>query len=239
MLKLFSQWKFRHFLYVHLTFLLGLVVFEPNWITLLGDFLVFVLIIQPIGSNILHQYFNHNYVVFKNDTVEWAALLFLTTYSFWRPTDLKSYHVCHHTQWLTDKDPTATEIAQGKIRYYLGLTAPSAIPQITAKENPKLTWINRHFLVVKLAIYLAVVVLFGFEALWHLVLAQQFFAYGLAKSHDMLFHSSTASQDKPWLFPLYYNDAWHIEHHKEFTDPTPWHWRSINLQYWYARLLFK
>jgi hypothetical protein len=220
-------------------FLLGLLVFRPTGYTVLQDLLVYVLVIQPIGSNILHQYFNHNYVVFRNDTAEWAALLFLTTYSFWRPTDLKSYHVRHHTKWTTDLDPTASEIAQGKIRYYLGITKPNAIPQIAVQENAKLEWINKNFLKVKLAIYLVIAWLLGFETVWHLVLAQQFFGYALAKIHDITFHSSVSAQDRPWLFPLYYNDAWHIEHHKEFSSPAPWHYRYINLQYWYSRLLFK
>ena len=239
MLTLFRYQKFRHFLYVHTIFLLGLMVFAPSWPTVLQDFLVYVLIIQPIGSNILHQYFNHNYVVFKNDLAEWAALLFLTTYSFWRLTDMKSYHVQHHTKWLTDHDPTATEIAQGKIRYYLGLTVPTAIPRVQVQENAKVNWINKHFLKIKLSIYLTVMMLFGIETLWHFVLAQQVFSYGLAKLHDISFHSSTAAGDKPWLFPVYFNDAWHIEHHKDFALPSNWHYRWINLQYWYSRLFFK
>jgi hypothetical protein len=218
---------------------LGLIIFQPSIEKLLQNFLIFLLIIQPIGSLIIHQHFNHNYIDFKNEFLEWCAIIFLITFGFWKFSDLKSYHICHHTTWLTDKDPTAGEIAQGKLRYYVGLTKPTAIPTISIQENAKVIWANENFYIIKGLIYLIVWILFGSETLWHTIFAQQFFGYIMAKIHDMSFHSNPNSKDKPWLFPVYFNDAWHVEHHKDFTGPNTWHWPWVNLQYWYFKIMFK
>jgi len=231
--------KLKHFAYTHVLFVLGLLLIQPDLITLLQDFLVFLLVIQPVGSLIIHQHFNHNYIEFKNEFFEWCAILFLTTFGFWKFSDLKSYHICHHTCWLTDQDPTAREIAQGKLRYYVGLTQPTAIPKVPVQENAKVTWANANFYTVKIIAYLMVAGVFGIESLWHFVFAQQFFAYVMAKIHDISFHSHADADDRPWLFPLYFNDAWHIEHHKDFVKQSNWHWPWANLQYWYSKILFK
>jgi hypothetical protein len=231
--------KLKHFAYTHILFILGLISFHPGTVSIFNDFLIFLLIIQPVGSLIIHQHFNHNYLGFKNEFIEWFAILFLTTFGFWKFKDLKSYHICHHTTWLSDKDPTASEIAQGKLRYYLGITKPTAIPQIQTQENAKITWANENFYIIKGLMYVLIWSLFGIETLWHMVFAQQFFGYVMAKVHDICFHSNSTVKDKPWLFPIYFNDAWHIEHHKEFESQSPWHWSWINLQYWYSKILFK
>lgn len=237
--NLFKKQKFRHFLYVHTLFISGLIYFDIGLKSLIIDLLIFFIIVQPLATNIIHQHFNHRYVEFKNSFIEYLSLIFLVMLVYWKFTDLKSYHVHHHSKWLTDRDPTATEVKQGILKYYIGLTNPSAIPFANVVENSKFEFVTRYFFQLKFVIYLLIVLIFGLETLFHIVIVQQFFAYVFSKIHDITFHYSDDAKDLPWLFPLYFNDAWHIEHHKDFSKANTWHYRYINVHYWYNRILFK
>jgi hypothetical protein len=185
-----------------------------------------------------HVYFNHHYTSFRNVITEWFALSVMIVFNFWRFRDVKSYHIFHHSQWPTLSDPTAGEIAQGKFRYYVGLTDPVAIPLVSTKESSSFDFASRHYYSLKAFSLLMILVLFGFSGVFYGILMVYFYTYVLAKIHDMLFHSSLNEQDKVWLFPIYFNDAWHIEHHSDYKQQY-WHWRYINPQYWCSVCLFK
>ena len=237
---IFSKRKFQYFLFVHFLFVVGLLMLDITVAGLLLSLLLHILVVAPISTLITHLKFNHNYIKFKNSIFEWAGLAFMCTYSFFKFTDVKSYHVCHHQYWLTPSDPTASEIAQGKIKYYLGLTEPCTVPKFEAMPDSKINFASQNFYLIKLSIYLIIILLFGINAFFYSIIAQQFYFYALTgKLHDMAFHSNLDAVDKPWLFPLYFNDSWHVEHHREYAKLNSWHWPCINVHYWFYKLFFK
>lgn len=235
----FSKRKFHHFLYTHIIFFLGILILNISWIEFLYSVVFFLTVVSPFIAIIAHLKFNHNYIEFRSGLLEWAGLLFMTTYSFWKFENLKSYHILHHTKWNTNDDPTWREIQQGKLIYYIGLVHPTAIPLIPTKENNKIQFVNQHFYPLKLFIYGLIALLFGIKVLFLFVLSQQFYYYVSSKSHEMLFHSSKQARDLPLLFPIFFNNAFHVEHHREYNKLDPWHWPAFNLQYWYYKLFFK
>ena len=81
------------------------------------------------------------------------------------------------------------------------------------------------------------ILLFGWYLFVHLIIVQIFLAYLTQKTIEIIFHRKDSAKDLPWLFWLYGNDAWHVEHHKTY-DKNIWHWKPINLQYMYSKLLF-
>ncbi len=234
---LLRKLKFTHFLYCHVLLLAGLLTYGVE-VAFLVSFLSTALVLFPLGSLIVHQHFNHNYAEFKNKFTEWFSLILLVAYSYWPLREMKSYHISHHRTWLTPSDPTASEIAQGKWLYYLGLTTPQHFERYDVTIAPSFEFVAKYFFRIKLAIYALLVLLFGIEGLFYIVIVPQFFMYVLAKGHDLIFHSSPDAQDCPWLFPVYFNDCWHIEHHAHYDEQQAWHWPWVNLHYWYHRLLF-
>jgi hypothetical protein len=236
---LFSKKKINYFLYTHVLLILGVLFLDLSWSAMLISLLAHVMVLSPILALTVHYRFNHNYIEFKNSTLEWLGLLLIAVYSFWKFTDVKSYHVYHHQKWLSSEDPTGSEIGQGKIKYYLGMTDPKSIPVIESAHDPKVDWINRHFYLIKFVVYVTIIVLLGINAFFYMIILQQFYFYVFEKMHDLLFHWSVTARDKPWLFPLYFNSSWHIEHHKNYREPDQWHWPLINTHYWFYKLLFK
>ena len=230
--------KVYNFFYVHLLFVSGLLLLDITATGLTISLLCHVLILSPLSSLIIHLKFNHSYIQFKNSILEWLGLCLVCVYSFWKFTDIKSYHVHHHQSWKTLHDPTASEIAQGKIKYYLGLTDPCTIPKFDATHNPKINFINQNFYLTKISIYLIVILLFGITAFFYSIIAQQFYFYVLNKIHDIMFHSTVDAVDKPWLFPIYFNDSWHVRHHANYLNLDSWQWPWINVHYWYYKLFF-
>ena len=229
-------------MYVHILFLSGLVLLDVSWADLAYSFLFFILIVSPISAVILHNKFKHEYVEFSNSIAEWFGLLYICIYSFWKSDDFKSYHILHHKAWLTDNDPTAVEIRQGKLRYYVGLTDPCPIPKVHTNETWKVDFMNHHFWTIKGLAYLSIVLLFGLKIFYLTVIVQQLYNYVHAKIHDMVFHSSDhlgPAKDVPWLFPFYFNSAWHIDHHSNYSKAEDWRLPWINAQYLFTRLLVK
>ena len=234
---LLRKLKFTHFLYCHVFVAVGLSYYGID-LALLLDFLTTILVLFPLGSIIVHQHFNHSYSQFKNKFTEWFSLLLLITYSFWPLREMKSYHISHHRRWLKSTDPTASEIAQGKWLYYLGLTTPQQFDKVDVAIAPAFDFAAKYFFRIKLVIYFVLVLLFGIKGLFHIVIVPQFLMYVLTKAHDLVFHSSPDAQDCAWLFPVYFNDSWHIEHHVEYDQAQHWHWPYFNLHFWYHNLLF-
>lgn len=236
--KFLSKRKIYYFFYVHLLFISGLFLLDLSVSGLVISFLCYILVLSPIASLITHLKFNHGYIQFKSSILEWVGLLFMCAYSYFKFTDVKSYHVYHHQQWRTLYDPTAAEIAQGKIKYYLGLTDPCAVPTVEITNNSKINFVNQNFYLIKLSIFLVVILLFGMNVFFYSIIAQQFYFYVLGKIHDVMFHSNIDAVDKPWLFPIYFNDSWHIKHHADYSKLDSWQWPWINLHYWYYKLFF-
>lgn len=231
--------KLLYFLYVHVGFGLGLIFLDLSLTGLVLSLLFHIMILSPIMALIVHYRFNHGYIEFKNSAIEWISLILIAVYSFWKFTDIKSYHVYHHRTWLTDKDPTGSEIHQGMVRYYVGATDPKAIPKLKQVHDDKVDCINQYFYLIKFVVYVTIIVLFGINVFFYTVILQQFYFYVFEKIHDLAFHWSTTAKDKPWLFPLYFNSSWHIEHHAGYQQPDVWHWPYINMHYWFYRLFFK
>lgn len=234
---LLRKLKFTHFLYCHLLMALGLLAYGLE-IELLWSFILTALVLFPLGSLVVHQHFNHNYSQFRNSAAEWFSLLLLIAYSYWPLREMKSYHISHHQRWLQPTDPTASEIAQGKWLYYLGLTVPQQFDKFEAEITASFALAARYFFRIKLAIYFVLAMLIGVKGLFYVIVVPQFFMYILAKVHDMIFHSNPAAKDAPWLFPLYFNDCWHIQHHRDYSESQQWHWPWVNLHFWYHKLLF-
>lgn len=229
--------KFQNFLFIHGLFLIGILTIPAdNWY--FYDILIFVLFTLPFNSVMQHMFLNHGYIEFKNTIVKTIAFVYLILNNFWKFADAKSYHITHHKLWLDADDPTSKEIHQGLIKYYVGITDPVAIPKIDTKEDQLVTFINRYFYLIKFLLVVAAVAVFGWKIFVHLVIVQQLLLYIVSKIHDVIFHHSTHTKDCPWLFPLYSNDAWHIEHHTEY-ESMAWHWKPVNVQYFYYKLLFK
>ena len=230
---MWSKKKFQHFIYTHILLIIGILLVPFDYYYLY-DFVIFALITWPLISLVQHTYFNHSYVTFKNRFVKLMMLSYLTFYSFWRFSDMKSYHITHHESWLTDKDPTAREVRQGWFKYYVGLTDPTSINEIIPEQDPDLDLFNRNFYTVKIAMSLVIVFVLGIKWFVHLFLIQQFMMYFFSKLHDTVFHYKDTAGNKPWLYFLYGADSWHIDHHRDFSRPR---W-TCDIQELYKGILF-
>ena len=230
---MWSKKKFQHFVYSHVLLIIGilLVPFDHYY---LYDLLIFALITWPLISLVQHSYFNHSYVTFKHKFVKWVMLGYLTIYSFWRFSDMKSYHITHHESWLTDQDPTAREVRQGWFKYYVGLTDPTPIREAIAEHDPDLDRFNNNFYLIKTVVSLLIILLLGIKWFIHLFLIQQFMMYFFSKLHDTVFHYKDTAENKPWLYFIYGADSWHIDHHRDFSKPK-WSW---DIQKIYKGILF-
>lgn len=234
---LLSKRKFQHFLLTQISLLIGILT-VPLDIQYVYDIVILVLFTNPIYSVVQHLYFSHNYYQFRYGIIKKILVFYILLNSFWRFADLKSYHIMHHMNWLTDKDPTASEVRQGSFRYFLGLTQPSELSYKVSESDSFVTEVNRNFYLYKFIITALFLMIFGWYWYVHLVIIQQWLAYLAAKAHDILFHHHDDAKDKPWLFWLYGNEAFHIEHHKNFQN-TVWHYRVFNIQYWYHKILYR
>lgn len=229
--------KFQHFVYAHTILFFGLLCLPIS--SIVYTLIFYILVVQPFLSVVYHSYFNHGYIKFKNPIVKCLSVYALVLISFWKLEDLKSYHIAHHTEWPTNSDPTTAEVAQGLIKYYVGTTKPINFHKVKANADPIVDWFNKNFYTVKLASYGLIFLLAGFKALLLGILIQQFYMFFFSKMHDLIFHSKTNTNDLPWLFVLFFDDAWHIEHHREYSRPQPHRLRLINMQYWWYKLLFR
>lgn len=234
--NIWSKKKVQHFLFVHLMLMVGIFT-VPLDIWYLYGLIFFLLFTLPIFSVTHHLYFNHGYVEFKHPIYKLLVLLYIVLNSFWKFSDVKSYHIQHHQAWLTAGDPTAVEIQQGYFKYYVGLTDPVAISKVEVPVDTLIEFLNRYFVEIKLLLTVAVLVLFGWKVFVHLVIIQQFLMFVFNKIHDIIFHKTLTAKDMPWLAFIYGNDAWHISHHAEY-DKHVWYTKYIP-QYFYTRLLFK
>ena len=127
-MNIFQKKKFQQFLYVHTLLAVGLIFLTPTPLEILISLAFYLLILQPIYSVIHHLKYSHNYIEFRNPLIEWSMIIILTIYNFFKFSESKNYHIYHHQTWLTDRDPTAMEVRQGKLKYYLGITEPTNIP---------------------------------------------------------------------------------------------------------------
>lgn len=238
-LTLISKKKIQHFLYVHVAFLLGLLLADISIFNFLVSTLFFLCFLAPLFSVMVHNKFNHNYIDFKHPAIEWAGLWLMVIYSFWKFQDLKNYHIFHHQQWLTPNDPTATEIRQGWLKYYVGCTDPCNIPVTNAQENYRVQFMNRYFYLIKFISYALILLAVGFTGFWFIVLLMQFYFFVYFKIHDIIFHNNDLANDKPYLFLIYFTDSWHITHHSNYHQIDQWRYPVINPQFWMYKLLFK
>jgi hypothetical protein len=235
--SLLSKKKFQHFCITHILLLIGIVTVPfNNWY--LYDLLIFMLFTCPINSIIQHLYFNHNYIDFKNKIFKIFWLLYIVLFNHWKFTDVKSYHISHHKNWLTSLDPTSSELQQGFLKYYVGITQPIKIDFVSNKKDNVIDFLNNYFYIIKIFLIIALVIFFGWTLFFHLILIQQFLWLLAGRIHDYLFHKNNELSDKPWLFPIFWSDSWHIEHHKTY-EKNIWHWKYINIQYYYCKLFFK
>jgi fatty-acid desaturase len=230
--------KFQHFTFTHLFLIIGVLTI-PVDIWYLYDLLIFRLISYPVSSVILHMYFNHNYVIFRNAFFKAISLAYVTLNSFWKFTDVKSYHIMHHKYWLTEQDPTSKEIQQGYWKYYIGVTSPTAIHLIDFKNDSMVNWFNRYFYAIKIALTLILILLLGWKLFVHLVIIQQFLVYLSLKAQDCVFHSNNNAKDSSWLYIVYGPDAWHIDHHTNYEQIIKWRFKYTDPQYLFAKLLCK
>jgi len=225
LLTLWNRQKFRYFFFSHLLLIIGIVLVPFNeWY--LYDLLIFSTVTWPLISLTQHSYFHHAYLKFRNPVFKWILLCHMTIYSYWKFNDIRSYHVTHHELWLTDKDPTAQEIRQGWVKYYFGLTDPVPIRNLTvSKKDKDLEFINSNFYLIKFVVLSLLLIILGIEWFVHLFLVQQFLMYFFYKFHDIVFHSTDKAKDKPWLYPIFGSDSFHIKHHKNF-NKSFWMWDS-------------
>ena len=241
--KLLSKKKIQHFIYIHLLFVAGLIFLDITLTNLLWSLAGFILIVYPLNTVIVHTKFKHDYVEFRNKFTEAIGLLFICMYSHFKPADFKSYHIQHHKRWLTYQDPTAAEIQQGWLKYYVGLTEPCAIEKVVTRDTNGIKFLNQYFWISKFVIYAIIVLCLGVDTLFLSVIAQQFYYYAIGKVHDIAFHGQDLTagpgRNLPWTFPIWFNNAWHAEHHADYSKQEPWHWHWINPQFWFHSLLFK
>lgn len=238
-MSVFRKKKFQNFVSVHVLFLAGLLVLDPTWSAMAWSLVVTILIILPLQTLIYHHRFNHDYIDFRHPVLEWLGLWFLVVYHYWRFDDARSYHVMHHRHYGTDQDPTAREIQQGRWRFYVGLTDPTAIPRVEYQAGAVTAWFNRYFWTVKTVTYVTLIVVLGLQGFWLAVLLPQFYLYVLMKLHEYVFHSVDRPRNLPWLFPVFFNDAWHIRHHEDDREQDPWRWPWINPQWYFYRCFFR
>jgi fatty-acid desaturase len=159
--------------------------------------------------------------------------------NYWKFTDVKSYHITHHKLWLGDKDPTAKEVRQGFWKYYIGVTDPTPIQSINAKNDPLVDWFNQHFYTVKIGCLTVLLLLLGWKVFVHLVIIQQFLVYFSLKIQDLVYHSKDSAKDHSWLYLIYGPDAWHIEHHSNYEKMITWRYKYVDAQYLLTKLFFK
>ncbi len=237
--KLKNLWckkKVQYFVFTHLLLLIGISTVPIN-IWYFYDLLILIWVTWPINSVIQHLYFTHGYYKFRFKFVKYVILWYLAMINFWKFSDSKSYHITHHKEWLTDSDPTAGEVRQGYWKYYFGLTEPYNIPTLYSDRDAEIDFVNKYYFPIKFISLSIFILLFGWYLFVHLIIVQIFLGYLTQKAIEIIFHRKDSAKDLPWLFWLYGNDAWHVEHHKTY-DKNIWHWKPINLQYMYSKLLF-
>ena len=233
---LWSKKKIQYFVYTHLLLLIGVLTVPVNvWYAY--DILIFILVTWPIFSLTVHVDANHNYIEVKNKAIKIALILYMIANNFWKFSDAKSYHIAHHKHWLTDNDPTANEVRQGFMLYYLGLTNPTPIATVNSTEDPLINLANRYFYQIKILLTVVLLLFLGWDMFVHLVVVQIFLLFFFNKAIEIIYHHADSTKDHPWLFVIFGNDAWHISHHADYAEQK-WFWKPLNIQYLYYKILF-
>ena len=218
---------------------------------------IFSYIICAILTLFIHEYAQHNVIVFKN--LIFKKLFFSLAYLY-APTvpykDDKGYiiwHIAHHNLWFTNTDYIEEAIKDSRFMFFCNTFAastknlhPSMISNIDASKY-KSTWYYENWLVDYRRLILTICSVM-FILLFGLVNYLSFYvlpALTVVMIHgaiaDLYFHASNRqSKDIHWMLPIWFNITYHISHHK---NPNLLYFGSkwgkyINLQYWIFLLAF-
>jgi hypothetical protein len=157
----------------------------------------------------------------------------------------KFLHKFHHKLWTTNLDPTHCGANHRFYKWYTGLVD---IPSITAalphtiveNDDSFLNICNQHYYKIKLLLSIIFIIIFGWSSYIHYVVVQQFLVYLGLKIHDIIFHKKlNSNNDNKWLFFIFDQEAFHIDHHLRVKKIINWKFRYVSAQYFWARLLMK
>lgn len=232
--NLWWKYKFRHFVFVHALLLIGLLSIPFNPAHYLYDLLIFITVTWPVYAMNTHVFVAHQWCTYRNRIFKLLMLCYLNINTFWRFQDMRCYHIQHHATWGSKDDPTGNEVRQGWLKYYMGVTEPVTIKKYKVKYDEDTEFFARNLWTIKIILFLTIWLVFGWTIFVHLCLIQPWLMYLALKLHDILFNHSMDAKDKPWLYPIYGDDAWHITHHKDYSQPL----KVFGLQNLYRTILF-
>lgn len=203
-----------------------------------------------------HDYFEHRYVIARNETIRHTIdfILYLVhpgmyaDRSGWLAT-----HVNHHKHWKGEKDVFTTKLNDFKeivinIFQWRFFAKPNPVElNKIIKEHQSCAWIFQYIPEIRMFLFLSIILLFGFENFFYLVLIPVTSKIIFDGQHDW-YLKKFGERNYWFLFPITLNQSWHLYHHENYrVVPRTWNdiflgprWvKYINPQYYVARLLFK
>lgn len=193
-----------------------------------------------------HEYFEHQYIDLKYPLIEipFKWTMYHLSPALYHDTSLSQVHIQHHTKWKTSEDQLAERIqleaVPGLLDYDLGfLTKPSNVTE--------LSWPYKYYIEIKLFFLAVATVIFGPVNVFYYALLPISVIGMLQLQHDY-YLIKFGEKDRPWLFLLTYNQAWHYTHHITYKKKPnsisdlfkgPSWVRYLNPQYYFVRIFFK
>lgn len=220
---------------------LAAILYYQSWV-MLGWSIVIGFLVWMFVDFARHEYMEHGYLTPKNKLTKYlvdSIIYFFVPSLYSEPATVVKCHNDHHRYWKTDKDEfnqrINNELIPGLLDYDLNLFG-------RPKDNENF----KYFIEIKIATLLLLVLCFGLELVLFYLLIPTVVVSVLQFQHDW-YLMKFGEKDRPWLFPVAFNQAWHLTHHKTFKRmPRAWSdifngpsWvKYINPQYYLARLLF-
>lgn len=232
----------------------GLLYFSNWYLFLWSIFLTWAL--WAVVEFPKHDYFEHRYVVPKNTIIKYIVdfiLYALHPIMYYNRLWWISLHINHHKHWKSDKDHFTYAsnnflIILKTIFAFNFLRKPDQIGMDKIlEEHAKGAWFFKYLVEIRIALFSLIILLFGFENFFYLVLLPTTSKMIFDGQHDW-YLGKFGERNYWFLFPITLNQSWHLYHHENYrVVPRTWNdiflgprWvKYINPQYYVARLLFK
>lgn len=241
------------YIFTLIVILSGLVYFQFD---LLVPCLVFSFAICTFCEIIMHEYWEHSYYTPKNKIIKVVIDTIGLMYTAFMASrvELKSNHVVHHKYWKQDLDITHYNMQHaGKVKHLIfGHFSLKPGHWFILKKYTKLTnkltsielLFDQYRFYIITAITILIIGIFSFKIWFYfcLIPAYLFYLYIVIFS-ELLPHAEPTineEKDRPWLFPLIFNLAYHKRHHAHQTEIFfgPGIFKYINPQYYFVKLFF-
>lgn len=234
-------------------FIIGILLFQ-QW-AMLAQGLLIGFICWIFLDFARHEYIEHDYLIPKNTIVKYFVDIFMFYLSpplYHDRYGVVEIHFNHHRYWNTNKDNLSnrvkTEFIPGLVDYDLGFLKQPDLKSLNKLSSEyKIGFLFRYFVEIKVLVLAVLTLIFGPAAVFYYTLIPITIVGFLQLQHDF-YLDRFGETDHPWLWPITFNQAWHLEHHKTYkTKPNsvnslfmgPSWVKYINPQYYFARLLFR